>query len=178
MCHCKYCATYTDVLGRSEEVLDARRGTDAFFISPHTLEIESGREHIACLRLTDKGALRFYASCCNTPLANTAPAKGLPILSVSPMIVPWRELGRERDELLGPIRARVNTDDQFAPDERRSQRARSIDLVTMLLRFAPKFALWWVRGAQRRSPFVNAEGGPLVEPQRVSRDTRLEPKGA
>lgn len=175
MCYCKFCVTYAEVLGRSEDMLDERGGSDVFQISPRTLELREGLEHVACLRLTKGGPLRFYTSCCNTPLANTLADSKVPFMVVSCLMVPWDELGKSRDEVLGPVLARVNTHGQFSKDEVAPMRARSIDLVKMILGLAPRLLGRLVRGDQAHSPLIDAKGGPIAEPQRVERDTRLQP---
>ena len=176
MCNCKFCATFADVLGRSEDMLDERRGCDIFQMSPRKLELSEGLEHLACLRLTKTGALRFYASCCNTPIANTIANSKMPFMGLSPLMIPWEELGQAREEVLGPVVARVNG--RFEPGEAKALRARKLDLVRMLARLGPKMIGWRLRGDQAHSPVADANGRPKVEPQRVERDARLQPTRA
>ena len=173
MCYCKFCATFADVLGRSEDMLDERRGSDIFQMSPRKLELSEGLEHLACLRLTKTGAMRFYASCCNTPVANTIANSKVPFMGLSPLMIPWEELGKQREEVLGPVTARVNG--RFEPSEAKAMRARKSDLLRMLVRLGPKMLRWHFGGDQAHSPLVDAKGRPKVEPQQVERDARLQP---
>lgn len=175
-CYCKFCATFADVLGRSEDMLDERRGSDIFQMSPRKLELHEGLEHLACLRLTRTGAMRFYASCCNTPIANTIANSKVPFMGVSPLMIPWQELGKTREEVLGPVAARVNG--RFEPSEAKAKRARTRDLMRMLVGLAPKMLRWGLRGDLAHSPLVDAKGRPKVEPRQVERDARLQPTGA
>lgn len=46
-------------------------GSDIVQTSPQSLSFTGGHEHLAYLRLTEKGPLRWYASCCYTPIGNT-----------------------------------------------------------------------------------------------------------
>ena len=171
-CHCKFCVTYMEVLGRGE-LLDEHGGCDIFQVSPRTLELREGLEHLACLRLTETGAVRFYASCCNTPLANTMESAARPFMGMSPAMIPWDELGLEPEVLLGPTRARVNG--RFEPEQARELKARRIDLITMLARFAPMYFRWRLRGDHRDWVLFDGEGKPRAAPQRVERDARLSP---
>ncbi len=174
-CNCKFCVTYLEVLGRSE-LLDEHGGCEIFQMSPRALEFHEGLEHLACLRLTKTGAMRFYASCCNTPLANTMESASRPFMGLFPTLVPWQELGLDPDAQLGPIRARVNG--RFEPEQARELKARRIDLVTMLARFAPKFFGWRLRGDHRHWALFDDAGKPCATPQLVARDARLSPTRA
>jgi hypothetical protein len=66
-CYCTSCQTAARVLGY-EHTLDAHGGTEVFQTVPSKIEWDRGQRHLACLRLSPKGMLRWYASCCNTPL--------------------------------------------------------------------------------------------------------------
>lgn len=81
VCMCIDCQTYAHHLN-SEELLDENGGTAIYQTTPKNVVLNSGQEHIKLLKLTPKGADRFYASCCNTPIANTLSGKmafiGLP----------------------------------------------------------------------------------------------------
>ena len=69
-CYCSDCQAYARFLGRPE-VLDAHGGTDIVAMAPSGVRITAGQEHLACLSLSRKGLLRWYASCCRAPLGNT-----------------------------------------------------------------------------------------------------------
>src|SRR5688572_4602143 len=69
-CYCKDCRAFARFLGQSG-VLDASGGSDIVATAPAAVRITSGSEHVACMSLSPKGLLRWYASCCRTPLGNT-----------------------------------------------------------------------------------------------------------
>ncbi len=52
-------------------VLDERGGSQIIQVPPKNLTFTQGREVLASMRLTEKGLLRWYAGCCNTPIGNT-----------------------------------------------------------------------------------------------------------
>jgi len=56
---------------RAEAALMPDAGVALYQTRPDCVHIDDGAEHLACLRLSPKGLLRWYASCCDTPLANT-----------------------------------------------------------------------------------------------------------
>ena len=55
---------------------------------------------IAAIRLTEKGLVRWYASCCNTPIGNTMAASGVPFIGVVGAFI------AAPSAALGPIRGR------------------------------------------------------------------------
>jgi hypothetical protein len=69
-CYCKDCQAYARWLDRPG-VADAQGGTDMVAMNPAAVHITAGSEQIACMSLSGKGILRWYAACCRTPLGNT-----------------------------------------------------------------------------------------------------------
>ncbi|MDU9004814.1 DUF6151 family protein [Sedimentitalea todarodis] len=79
ICHCRDCRAAARHLGHPDT---AQNGVDLFQTSPDTIKFESGTEHLAILRLSPKGPLRWYASCCRTPMFNTLSRPGLAFVTV------------------------------------------------------------------------------------------------
>ena len=71
-CYCDDCQSYLHYLRRGD-LLDENGGTEVIPAYPADVKILSGREHLNCTRLSDKGMFRYSTSCCNTPVANTRP---------------------------------------------------------------------------------------------------------
>lgn len=69
-CYCRDCQAFARALGR-EDVLDAEAGTDIVALLPAGVRFTDGADRLACLSLSPKGLLRWYARCCDTPIANT-----------------------------------------------------------------------------------------------------------
>jgi hypothetical protein len=70
-CHCRDCQTYAHALGKPEQVLDERGGTDVVTTLQQHLSFTKGKQYLACMSLSQRGMLRWYASCCDTAIANT-----------------------------------------------------------------------------------------------------------
>ena len=70
VCYCRDCQTYARVLG-VPGVVDDAGGTEVVATLPRHVRFTDGTEHLAALSLRDGGLLRWYASCCRTPIANT-----------------------------------------------------------------------------------------------------------
>ncbi|MGB0440353.1 MAG: DUF6151 family protein, partial [Paracoccaceae bacterium] len=100
MCYCVDCQAFQHHLGCADRGLDSSGGTDILQTLPEAVTLAQGVDHIAVLRLGPKGLLRWYATCCNTPIANTI---ATPKFAFAGMILPPDAPG------FGPIRARVNT---------------------------------------------------------------------
>ena len=69
-CYCRDCQAYARWLDKPG-LTDAQGGTDIVAMNPAAVRIDSGHDRLACMSLSDKGILRWYASCCRTPLGNT-----------------------------------------------------------------------------------------------------------
>lgn len=98
VCYCDDCQKFAEYLG-SENTLNRNGGTEIIQLSPACLTINVGIENLACLKLTEKGPLRWYADCCKTPVGNTAPRKGLPFLGLIHTFVDWKD--QSIDEVIG-----------------------------------------------------------------------------
>ena len=80
MCYCHGCQAYARALGRYEAIMDELGGTDVFQMSPRDLKFFTGVEHLAYMKVTEKGALRWYAKCCQTPIAHILALLRLPFM--------------------------------------------------------------------------------------------------
>lgn len=70
ICYCRDCRAYARHLA-GDGVTDAQGGTEIVAMLPSKLRFEAGSDALACLSLSPRGLLRWYASCCRTPIANT-----------------------------------------------------------------------------------------------------------
>lgn len=103
ICYCKDCQAFAHFLGRPQEILDERGGSEILQVAPKSVAFTQGMERIACIRLTEKGLVRWYASCCKTPIGNTLITPKLPFIGLLHSC-----LVRPLDDF-GPIRVWVNT---------------------------------------------------------------------
>lgn len=69
-CYCADCQAYARWLDQPG-LTDAHGGTDLVAMNPSAVRFTAGEESIACMSLSEKGLLRWYARCCRSPLANT-----------------------------------------------------------------------------------------------------------
>ena len=170
VCYCDDCQAFAHFLERAEDVLDANGGTDLYQMSPTRLEITDGGENLACVRLTPKGILRWYADCCKTPIGNTLPTNRIPFVSLFHACMDLK--GRSLDAVLGPVRAGVHG--RYALGRPIAFRVYDRVSLVILSRVFGKLLIWRLRGEHKRSPFFDwISGRPVRTP--VSRDLAREP---
>ena len=163
-CYCKDCRVFARFLGQPG-VLDASGGCDIVATAPATVRFTAGTEHVACMSLSPKGLYRWYAACCRTPLGNTPRAPRLPYVGM--VTACFDAAPQAVDAALGPRgRTVINTGSATAP-----VRAKPLLFVTGGLRI-----LAGILGARLRrehaSPFFDASGQPLRQPEVISREQR------
>ena len=171
VCYCDDCQSWLHHLHRAD-LLDANGGTEVIPAYPADVEIVSGREHLKCARLSPKGTLRFYASCCNTPVVNTALDK------------PWAGFlrgvytadgsgdgsGRTVDQILGAVRSRIMG--RYAKGTPPAGTPQKFDFKALrtVLPFMLKGILF---GKSKPSPFFGDDGvTPIVAPNILSKAER------
>ena len=163
VCYCDSCQRFQETLGCAEAFLNEHGGTEIYQTAPSRIKITEGQEHIRCLKLTKKGPLRWYASCCNTPIGNTMKAS-MPFVGIIQSFVDADET--KRQEVMGPIIAEVQTTHAYdsLPDH-----IKPVGFpIGITLKIMSKILFWKLRGFARPSPFFDAEGTPLSKPERLS----------
>lgn len=169
VCYCDDCQSFAWFLGGSDRILDAHGGTDIFQMSPARLELTQGAGHLACVRLNSGGLLRWYADCCRTPIGNTLASRQVPFVGLIHSFVDHASDGRPRDEVLGPVRARIQA--RFAKGDRSRLDAYDRAPPLLLLRFARILLGARLRGDHARSPFFDpSTGEPRSTPRILTQD--------
>ncbi len=166
---CLDCQTFARWLGNEDKILDEVGGTDLYQTTPARVRITEGGDSIRCARLSPKGTLRFFASCCRTPIANGTPSPALPFISIFGAFSDHQGAGVSRDDALGPVRLRVQAKGATGQAPHGSQ--HTIDKATMAGIAA---GLLWdrIRGQHRPHPFRNADGSLPHEPEVIGKDER------
>ncbi|MDJ0654568.1 MAG: DUF6151 family protein [Xanthomonadales bacterium] len=159
VCYCDDCQIFAHFLGRAEQVLDEHGGTEVYQMSPKHLELTSGVEHLACVRLKPKGLYRWYADCCNTPLAN-AIGGGFAFVGV---IRP--SLRNATDEAVGPIGSRVFG--RYARGDVTRLGAHDGAPLYLLFPILGKLLIRRLRGDHRHSPLFDPATGKARVPPKV-----------
>ena len=165
VCYCDDCQAFAYYLGRADWILDAHGGTDIFQTSPARLEITSGHEHFACMRLRPRShVVRWFASCCRTPIGNTPAEPRVPFVGVIHSCLDQKATGLSADALLGPVRGSAFP--RFARGDP-AQLPKKLG-VLHILRMVGIIVGARFRREQRRSPFFHADGKLKVTPHLLS----------
>lgn len=148
VCYCADCQTAARFLDHRIARLDSEGGSEIFQTLPAHFEFETGREHLAVLRLSPKGLLRWHAGCCGTPIANTLATPTLPFVGA---ILPPGTEG------YGPVTALVNTVGTAGHIRETGVLGAHLSIMGRILRA-------WLLG-KRGSPFFAPDGAPVVQPR-------------
>lgn len=169
VCMCIDCQTYAHFLGRADEILDVHGGTDVFQLAPGQLELREGAEQLRCVRLSPKGAMRWYTECCKTPVGNTAASSKIPFVGVPHLFMDHGGAPGARERDLGPVRFRVQGKSGHGrlPPDTHPEFPRRLLARTFYLLLRAKLA-----GLAGPSPFWDERGRPKVEPTVLTKEER------
>lgn len=160
VCYCRDCQAFAHFLGRQQDVLDERGGSDIIQILPRDVTFTQGIESLACMRLTPKGLLRWYASCCRTPIGNTLDTPKISFVGLlhSCLEGPTESL----DAAFGPVRAWVNT--QGAKGD---PKPKVVGMGRALRWFIGTIIKARLSGDYKRTPFFRADARTPIVAARV-----------
>ncbi len=158
VCYCRDCQAYAHHLGQADTVLDALAGTEVVGTHARNVSFTGGTEQLACVSLTGKGLLRWYARCCNTPLANTGRDRRMPYVG---LVHSCLRLGGEALEqpAFMPVQMHLETAGAQGGTPPRLGAWRQ---ARALLGFMPRIALSRWTGSYRHTPFFDGAGVPVA----------------
>ena len=159
VCYCRDCQAFAHFLGRPAEILDAQGGTDVVQTSPANVTFTQGQDALACMRLTEKGMLRWYTTCCNTPVGNTMADFRVSFVG---LVHTCLEGGGSLDDSFGPVRARVNK-----RGAKGSVPPSSSALMFVILRLIAMVAGARITGSYKRTPFFSADTGTPIATAKI-----------
>ncbi|KIC42312.1 hypothetical protein RA27_02730 [Ruegeria sp. ANG-R] len=132
---------------------------EIFQMAPEDIRIETGAAHLAVMQLSPKGMLRWYAKCCNAPLATTPTTPKFPFAGFIVKRIP------DRSDL-GPITTRG-----FIPkaDGRQSHEKIRYAAMGLLIRVLKSR----LSGSWKDTPFFRSDTGePVAHPTVLTKDQR------
>ena len=157
VCYCRDCRAFARACG--EDALDDAGGLGLYQTTIGKVAITRGAEHLAAMRMTRRGPVRWYASCCDTALAVTMPSPAIPFSSLVTASV-RADGGDER--ALGPVRGAAFADQ--AKGKPRVAPLKGAGMLAILANFARLMLGARRRGEHKRSAF-HANGKPIAEPR-------------
>lgn len=167
VCYCADCQAFAQFLGRPDKMLNANGGTAIVALLPGQVRFEQGLESLACMSLSERGLVRWYASCCNTPIGNTPREFKMPyvglvdscLASDSPTL----------QESFGPLRMVLGTKSASGDVKPTSV----VGLVAAMVRLMTSVFGARLRGEYKNNPFFDAQTGkPALAPRVLTKEER------
>ncbi|MEO8040416.1 MAG: DUF6151 family protein [Betaproteobacteria bacterium] len=155
VCYCRDGQAFARFLGRHDDILDSHGGTDIIASLPRSVHFTSGADKMACMSLSPRGLLRWYASCCRTPIGNTPRDRKLSYLGLVRNCLP------ETDAAFGPVKIELNTGSARGKVEP-TPLATFFGIVKIMKNvFGARLS-----GKYRENPFFESDSGaPIKAPQ-------------
>lgn len=165
ICHCTDCQDLTRHLGHAAAVLDAHGGSALYQSRCARLRLDTGGEHLACLHMTDKPTLRWYASCCGMPMFNTYANGKVPYITTQ---LAACDLAK-RAALAGPPLGHLFTQDGIGD----TSALPKMSMGKLMRRFFPRMVKDLLSGDRRRCALFDAKTlQPIATPHRLTADER------
>ncbi len=150
VCYCKSCRAFAEQTGAGNTI-DDWGGVDLYQTAVERVDIVKGSDKLHWTKLSEKGPLRWFATCCGAPVANTLSTRQIPFVTLMTD-------GFEAKDALPPVMGRVNL--------RGATSRIEADIGT------PKKAIrafFWraaksrLNGGYKRNPFFDANGVPIAD---------------
>lgn len=155
ICYCTDCRAYANFLGRGADVLDEQGGTEIVQVAQPRVRFLKGEDKISALRLSEKGMIRWYASCCNTPIGNTLSDPKVSFIGLIHVALEHNQM----DQHFGKNVAILNADTALG-EPKPAQRG----LLGVMARFIWVVVTARISGRYKNSPLFDASGVPRVVP--------------
>lgn len=168
VCYCRDCRAYACHLG-GDGVLDAQGGTEIVASLPSQVHLDAGCDTLACLSLSPRGLLRWYAGCCGAPIANTPRNPRMAYAGLVHSALDQDGLPLQHS--FGPLRMAVNTDGALGA----VQKIPALSTATSMFGLATTLLRARLAGSWRDNPFFETGTATPVRPVRVlSLDERTQ----
>lgn len=155
-CYCRDCRAAELYLNQPDP---APGPVDIFQTTPDAITILEGGEYLGLLRLSPRGAMRWYATCCDSPLFNTASGPKIPFTGVRvPRI--------STPDRIGPVLGKA-----FVPKP--GGKTAHEGLGRLIWKLLPGILGARLSGRWRQTPFFDVETGkPVVSAKIPSKEER------
>ena len=162
ICYCRDCQAFAHFLGRAPDILDAKGGTDIIQTLPANVTFTAGQDVLACMRLSEKGLLRWYTKCCNTPIGNTLVDFKISFIGLIHTCLD--SSNPSLDESFKPVRMW-----SFTKGAKGTVESRPIAMIAGILRLIAMVIRARINGAYMRTPLFSTDtGAPIVTPKVLS----------
>lgn len=145
VCYCKDCQAYARFL-RTPGIVNPAGGTEVVASLPQYVHFTAGLDVLACISLIEGGLLRWYASCCNTPVGNTPRNPKVPYVGIIHSCLEGSTPSIESS--FGRLDIAVNTSSALNK-VRATPIASAIGVLTLMMSSLGA----WLSGTYRNNPF-------------------------
>ena len=166
VCYCNDCQAYARYLGTTG-VADEDGGTEVVASLPQYVHFSAGLDVLTCMSLSDGGLLRWYASCCNTPVGNTPRNPKVPYIGLVHSCLENDLTSIESS--FGKLHIAVNT-----KSARNNVRSTPIASTIGILRLMTAALGAQLSGAYKHNPFFVHGGRTPVHSVRVLSEAERE----
>lgn len=166
-CYCNDCQTFGRYFGNEAKVLDAQGGTEIVQVCQSRLRFDGGLEQLAAIRLSDKGMVRWYASCCNTPIGNTMQDRKMSFIGLIHCCLDKALIDKD----FGTSIAFFSTSEAIG-----ESKPIQHGVFGTILRFMRLVLVSRMLRRYKKSPFFDAAGVLIVAPKILSNDELLRLK--
>ncbi len=120
-----------------------------FQTMPHAITFTKGAEHLGLFRLSPRGTMRWYATCCNTPMFNTLRNPKLAFAGINTRAL------RDPDRI-GPVVAKVHMPKPEGKTGQKGGAGLAWGIATRMLTAR-------LSGQWRQTPFFDDTGEPVAK---------------
>jgi hypothetical protein len=156
ICYCTDCRAFARFLGKAPDVLDEQGGTEIIQVAQSRLHFVQGEDCLSAVRLSDKGMIRWYTTCCGTPIGNTMVNPKASFIGLIHTCLDRIQV----DNDFGTKVAVLNTNSALGKPKPKQR-----GLLGVVARFIWIVVTSRIDGRYRKSPLFNASGSPRVDPK-------------
>lgn len=164
VCYCKDCQAFARFLEPADDgILDELGGTEIVATLPRHVHFTQGLEALACMSLSEQGLLRWYASCCNTPIGNTPRDFKTSYVGLIHSCLAKRAPSLQ--DSFGPVRMVLQT-----KSAKGQVKSTPMGNFVTLLKIMKSVIATRISGGYKRNPFfVEDSGTPIRQPRVLAR---------
>ncbi len=171
-CYCYDCQAFAHFTGQADKVLDEQGGTQIVQTTAGRLAVDQGVDKLAVVQLGEGQLMRWYASCCGTPVVNTMGKSWVNFNGV--LVSPLQDAadGTPKGDVLGPTRGRG-----FTKSAKGGEAAvgKMTGLPRMMRKVLGGILKGLVTGEAKRSPLFDPDTKqPVAAPKVLSTDERAK----
>ena len=161
VCHCGDCQNFARYLGATNRILGPYGGTDLYQGRCAKMRLIKGAGQLSCLHLTDKPTLRWFASCCRTPMFNTYANGRIPYVTALLANCVQSDVKPK----IGPVVGHL-----FLPDDNALPGAPRMSMAKLMRRFFKRMVRDMLSGDRRRAALFDPETlEPISKPYRLTK---------